>query len=94
MERRDILVAYALWFFLGLLGVHKFYLQKTGMGLLYLLTAGLFLIGWAIDLFTLPSQVRSFNAKYEALGLITGASVGSRLHSISDADRRTYDKYR
>ncbi|AEV30872.1 putative membrane protein [Sphaerochaeta pleomorpha str. Grapes] len=56
--------AYVLWFFLGLIGVHKFYLARTGMGVLYLLTAGIFGIGWFFDLFTLGGQVDRYNALY------------------------------
>lgn len=55
-------VAYLLWFFLGLLGVHKFYLGKIGMGIVYLFTGGFFTIGWFIDLFTLSTQVDAYNA--------------------------------
>lgn len=33
----------------GVLGVHKFREKKTGVGLLYLFTGGLFGIGWLID---------------------------------------------
>lgn len=56
-------LAYVLWLFLGVLGIHQFYLGKIGRGILYLLTAGLFGIMVVIDLFTLPSQVRMVNAQ-------------------------------
>ena len=36
--------------FLGPLGVHKFIQKKTGMGLLYLFTGGLFGVGWLVDI--------------------------------------------
>ena len=46
-------VALVLCFFLGLFGGHKFYEGKPGMGILYFFTAGLFGIGWLIDLFVI-----------------------------------------
>lgn len=42
--------ALLLCIFLGGFGAHKFYEGKTGMGILYLFTAGLFGIGWIIDI--------------------------------------------
>ena len=45
-----------LGIFLGGIGVHKFYLGKVGMGILYLLTFGLFGIGWIIDIITILSK--------------------------------------
>ena len=42
-----------LCFFLGGFGAHKFYRKKIGMGLLYLVTGGLFGIGWLVDLISL-----------------------------------------
>ncbi len=53
--------AYVLWFFLGLFGAHHFYLGKVGRGVGYLFTFGWLMIGWFVDLFTLPSQLQRIN---------------------------------
>lgn len=37
--------------FAGFLGIHRFYVGKTGTGILYFFTGGLFIIGWVIDVF-------------------------------------------
>ena len=42
-------LAFCLCFFLGFLGAHKFYEGKTGQGILYLLTLGIFGFGWFFD---------------------------------------------
>ena len=42
-----------LWFFGGIFGLHYFYAGRIGMGLLYLFTAGLFGIGWIVDICTI-----------------------------------------
>lgn len=69
-------LAYLFWFLLGALGVHKFYLNKIGMGIFYVIVslASFFCtimgipLGWGIiglflliDLFTLGSQVENYN---------------------------------
>ena len=63
MEQKSTGTAYLLWFFVGALGAHKFYLGKTGTGVLYLLTLGLLGFGLLYDLFTIPAQVETANLK-------------------------------
>ena len=60
---RSIGVAYAIWAFTGFFGGHRFYLRRTGSGVLYLFTAGLFLVGWIVDGFQLPTMVRKVNTR-------------------------------
>lgn len=42
--------AFALCAFLGWMGAHRFYAEQYGLGVLYLMTGGLFSIGWLVDL--------------------------------------------
>ena len=59
---KSILVAYFLWLLGGpFLGLHKFYLGRPFMGLLYIFTCGGFFLGWISDFFTLPHQVQMAN---------------------------------
>ncbi len=50
---RNKWVALILCIFLGFVGAHKFYEGRIGAGILYLLTLGLFGIGWIIDIIVL-----------------------------------------
>ncbi len=43
-------VALGLCIFLGVLGVHRFYVGKAGTGFIWLITGGCFTIGWIIDI--------------------------------------------
>ena len=49
-------VALTLCLLVGFLGGHKFYEGKTGMGVLYMFTGGLFFIGVIIDFIALLSK--------------------------------------
>ena len=46
-------IALLFWFFLGVIGGHKFYEERIGMGILYFFTFGLFGIGVVIDFWIL-----------------------------------------
>ncbi len=56
-------VAFLLCFFLGCFGIHKFYEEKIGMGVLYLLTMGVFGIGVLIDLIALLLKPNPYYVK-------------------------------
>ena len=60
---RSLLIAYILWFFWGIFGVHKLYLGKPVMALVYFLTGGLLGIGWLLDAISLPWQVAWCNLR-------------------------------
>jgi TM2 domain-containing membrane protein YozV len=57
----DYSVAWLLHAFLGLLGIHRFYMGKILTGLLWFFTGGLFLVGWLYDFWTLNQQVDELN---------------------------------
>ena len=59
--RIDYSIAWLLLTFLGLFGIHRFYLGKVFTGILWLLTGGLFLLGYLYDYWTLNEQVHETN---------------------------------
>ena len=77
-QKVDTTVAYLCWAcgFVGLCGMHRFYVGKVGSGLLYLFTGGLLGFGQFIDLFFIPGMTRERN-----LYLWHQATVESRLNS-------------
>jgi TM2 domain-containing membrane protein YozV len=76
-DKKSALIAYLLWFFLGLFGVHRLYLGRVGTGLGMLVLHGIswvlawILIGylgfavlglwWLIDALLIPGMTRSYN---------------------------------
>jgi len=54
-------VSWVLLTFLGIFGIHRFYLGKWITGLIWLLTGGLLLLGLLYDLWTLNEQVDDIN---------------------------------
>lgn len=60
----DYNVAWILLTFLGFFGVHRMYLGKWVTGILYLLTGGLFGLGYIYDYWTLNEQLSQYNSQY------------------------------
>jgi TM2 domain-containing membrane protein YozV len=56
-------LSWILLTFLGVLGIHRFYMGKIFTGLLYFLTGGLFLIGVLYDFLTLNEQISDVNSE-------------------------------
>lgn len=86
-------IAYLLWFIsvFGMLGFHRFYLNKIGTGLLFFFTGGICFFGGATDFFRIPSMVRDANLriKYQkALHLIeNNIDPGSAEFKLFNAER-------
>ena len=57
----DYNIAWLLLTFLGLFGVHRFYMRKFGTGVMYLLTLGLLGVGYLYDYWTLNQQIAEVN---------------------------------
>lgn len=55
-------LAWLLLTFLGVFGIHRFYMGKFISGLLYFLTGGLMGLGWLYDLWTLNDQISEINS--------------------------------
>ena len=58
-------IGYILWIF-GFMGAHRFYYGRPVSGTLYFFTLGLFLIGWIVDLFLIPSMDRSADQRFRS----------------------------
>ena len=60
----DYTLAWILLTFLGLFGVHRFYMDKWITGILFLCTGAFLGLGWLYDLWTLNEQIDEQNSLY------------------------------
>ena len=74
-RRRDpqIILLTALLGFVGIAGVHRFLIDQVGMGILYVFTGGLCLIGTIVDLVNHRQLAFDYNIKIanEVVGMIS-----------------------
>jgi TM2 domain-containing membrane protein YozV len=62
-DGKNVLVAYLLWFFLGVFSAHRFYLGRPGTAILQILSYFILIgfVWWVIDFFLIPGMVREEN---------------------------------
>jgi len=74
--RRDEIVGILLALFLGVFGIHHFYLRRTGLGILYccFFWTGIPAILGFIECFFMPGRVREFNA-IQAAGIAAALGI-------------------
>lgn len=60
----DYTVAWILLTFLGIFGIHRFYMGKWITAIIYLCTGGLFLLGYLYDYWTLNGQISERNGQH------------------------------
>lgn len=58
-------IGYLLWIF-GFMGAHRFYYGRPITGTIWFFTLGLFLVGWIVDLFLIPSMDRSADRRFRS----------------------------
>lgn len=68
VNKKTALIAYLLWFFIGLFGAHNFYLERTGVAVTQLILS-LTIVGmlitvfWVlVDAFLIPGWIRKQNS--------------------------------
>ena len=61
----SVLIGYLCWIF-GFVGAHRFYYGRPITGTIWALTGGLFLIGWIVDVFLIPSMNRQAAWYYDS----------------------------
>ncbi len=59
--RIDYTLSWLLLTFLGVFGIHRMYMGKWFSGIIYLISGGLFLIGYLYDYWTLNDQITVIN---------------------------------
>ena len=77
-RKKSVAGVWLLWFFLGGLGAHRFYMGRIGTGIAMLLTVGGLLIWALVDAFLIPGMLRANQREVQAEVLGEIAAIRER----------------
>jgi len=80
--------------FSGVLGIHQFYGGDIYLGLCYILSFGLFGIGWLRDMFRINNYIERYNDNIEQQISQIKGNVNANLDSMEEKKRRNYNRKR
>jgi TM2 domain-containing membrane protein YozV len=105
-RRKNALLAYFLWFFVGLISAHRFYFGRPGTAILQILSYFIVIgfIWWVVDAFLIPGMIRRDEDKIRAelYAQVTGGDRSGRqrrprnsAHNVvpDDDEDRYRDRY-
>ncbi|KAI8431109.1 hypothetical protein MSG28_001164 [Choristoneura fumiferana] len=76
--KKSVLVAYLLWLFGGIFGVHHFYLRRDRHAFVWWTTLGGFGIGWLGEILRIPRYVRDANEDPKYMEELVGRMVRNK----------------
>ena len=91
-QKKSSVIAYILWLFLGIFGVHRFYVGDFFKGILLFFTLGGFFIGWLVDFVFLQKRIEEYNDALE-IELLAKAIEDTQADSSqrTDTNNSVYD---
>ena len=91
-QKKSSVIAYILWLFLGIFGVHRFYVGDFFKGILLFFTLGGFIIGWLVDFVFLQKRIEEYNDALE-IELLAKAIEDTQADSSqrTDTNNSVYD---
>lgn len=91
-RKKSSVIAYILWLFLGIFGVHRFYVGDFFKGILLFFTLGGFIIGWLVDFVFLRKRIEEYNDALE-IELLAKAIEDTQADSSqrTDTNNSVYD---
>lgn len=86
-REKSVLVAYILWLFGGIFGVHHFYLRRDRHAFVWWTTLGGFGVGWLNEILRIPRYVREANEHPKHMEELVGRISRNKKVSLTNEVR-------